>query len=41
VNLVFGTHHLTETFGVRALGDGLAEQFGIATAFVNEEPDIR
>lgn len=41
VNLVFGTHHLTETFGVRALAALLEERFGVATVFIDEEPDIR
>ena len=40
VNLVFGTHHLTETFGVRSLAALLERQFGIRTMFVDAEDDL-
>jgi putative NIF3 family GTP cyclohydrolase 1 type 2 len=34
VTLIAGGHYATETFGVRALGDLLAERFGICHTFV-------
>lgn len=41
VNLVFGTHHLTETFGVRALAAELETQFRVSTVYIDEQEDIR
>ncbi len=41
INLVFGTHYGTETFGVRALGALLHEFFGLPWVFVPEAEDIR
>lgn len=40
MNLVFGTHHLTETFGVRSLAALLERQFGVRTTFVDAEADL-
>jgi putative NIF3 family GTP cyclohydrolase 1 type 2 len=34
VTLIAGGHYATETFGVRALGDLLAERFGVTHTFV-------
>ena len=36
VHLVFAGHYATETFGVRALGDHLAERFGLACTFIDQ-----
>lgn len=41
VNLAFGTHYATETYGVRELGRRIAERFGISWTFVAEQDDIR
>lgn len=41
INLAFGTHYATETFGVLALAEMLQERFGVPWSFVDEEPDIR
>jgi dinuclear metal center YbgI/SA1388 family protein len=38
--VLFAGHYATETFGVRALGDHLAGEFGITTMFINEETGI-
>jgi putative NIF3 family GTP cyclohydrolase 1 type 2 len=35
MNVVFAGHYATETLGVRALGDHLAERFGIETVFLD------
>jgi dinuclear metal center YbgI/SA1388 family protein len=35
VHVVFGGHYATETFGVRSLGQLVAQQFGIESAFIN------
>lgn len=35
VNLVFAGHYATETVGVRALGDAVAERFGIESVFLD------
>ncbi|HYO46217.1 MAG TPA: Nif3-like dinuclear metal center hexameric protein [Gemmatimonadota bacterium] len=35
VNVVFAGHYATETLGVRALGDHLAEKFGLETMFLD------
>lgn len=36
VHVVFGGHYATETFGVRALGEHLAERFGLARHFIDQ-----
>lgn len=36
VHVLFGGHYATETFGVRALGDHLAERFGLGCTFVDQ-----
>ncbi|MEJ2152284.1 MAG: Nif3-like dinuclear metal center hexameric protein [Gemmatimonadota bacterium] len=35
MNLVYGGHYATETLGVRALGDHLADRFGVETVFLD------
>lgn len=35
VNVLYGGHYATETFGVRALGDELARRFGVTHTFVD------
>ena len=35
LNVVFAGHYATETLGVRALGDHLAQRFGIETVFLD------
>jgi putative NIF3 family GTP cyclohydrolase 1 type 2 len=35
MNLLYGGHYATETLGVRALGDHLAERFGVETVFLD------
>lgn len=35
VNVVFAGHYATETLGVRALGDHMAEKFGLETVFLD------
>ena len=35
VNLLYAGHYATETFGVRALSDALAEKFGLNTEFIH------
>ncbi|HEU4464229.1 MAG TPA: Nif3-like dinuclear metal center hexameric protein [Gemmatimonadota bacterium] len=35
MNVVFAGHYATETLGVRALGDHLAERFGLGTVFLD------
>lgn len=35
VHVVFGGHYATETFGVRSLGQLVAQQFGVESAFIN------
>tara|TARA_B100001123_G_scaffold349117_1_gene398951 strand:- start:4900 stop:5049 length:150 start_codon:yes stop_codon:yes gene_type:complete len=35
VNIVYGGHYATETFGIRALGEHLAERFGLEQEFLN------
>lgn len=35
VNLVFGGHYATETLGVRALGEHLADRFGVESVFLD------
>ncbi len=35
VHVLFAGHYATETFGVRALGEHLAERFGLDSAFVD------
>ena len=36
LHVLFGGHYATETFGVRALGDHLAERFGLACDFIDQ-----
>jgi len=35
VNVVFGGHYATETFGVRALGDKIRDEFGLENLFLD------
>lgn len=35
INCIFGGHYATETFGVRAAGERLAEQFAVATEWIH------
>lgn len=35
LNLIYGGHYATETFGVRALGELLAETFGVESLFID------
>jgi dinuclear metal center YbgI/SA1388 family protein len=35
INLIYGGHYATETFGVKALGQELSEKFGIPWSFVD------
>ncbi len=35
MNLIYGGHYATETLGVRALGDHLADRFGVETVFLD------
>lgn len=35
INLILGGHYATETLGVRALGDHLAQKFGVAHRFID------
>jgi dinuclear metal center YbgI/SA1388 family protein len=35
INIVYGGHYATETFGIRALGEHLAERFGLEQEFLN------
>lgn len=35
INCIFAGHYATETFGVRALGARLAEEFGVATEWIH------
>jgi putative NIF3 family GTP cyclohydrolase 1 type 2 len=35
VHFIAAGHYATETFGVRALGDHLAEQFGVRHVFLD------
>jgi dinuclear metal center YbgI/SA1388 family protein len=41
INLVFGTHYGTETFGVHALGELLHEFFGLPWMFIPEAEGVR
>ena len=36
IHVLFAGHYATETFGVRALGDHLAERFGLDVAFLDQ-----
>lgn len=36
IHVLFGGHYATETFGVRALGEHLAERFGLECEFIDE-----
>lgn len=40
IHCLFGGHYATETFGVRAIGDWLAEQFNIETAWIEHPTGI-
>ena len=35
VNVIYGGHYATETFGVKALGDQLSEKFGVPWEFID------
>jgi len=35
INVVYGGHYATETFGIRALGEHLAERFGLEQEFLD------
>lgn len=35
INLLYGGHYATETFGVRAVGERLAERFGVSWTFID------
>jgi putative NIF3 family GTP cyclohydrolase 1 type 2 len=35
IHFIAAGHYATETFGVRALGDRIAERFGVAHRFVD------
>lgn len=35
LNLVYGGHYATETFGVRALGEHLADRYGVDSRFID------
>jgi len=36
INVVYAGHYATETFGVRALGDLLAERYGVDSQFIDQ-----
>lgn len=36
INVLFGGHYATETFGVRALGEHLAERFSLSCEFIDQ-----
>jgi dinuclear metal center YbgI/SA1388 family protein len=36
IHMLFGGHYATETFGVRALGDHLADRFGLEATFIDQ-----
>jgi dinuclear metal center YbgI/SA1388 family protein len=40
INALFAGHYATETVGVRALGDLLEKQFGVASVFIDEPTGI-
>ena len=40
LNVIFGGHYATETFGVRALGRVISERFKIPTQFIDEPTGI-
>jgi dinuclear metal center YbgI/SA1388 family protein len=35
INVIFGGHYATETWGLRALGDKIKEEFGLETVFLD------
>ena len=35
INILFAGHYATETFGVKALGELLADRFGLPTVFID------
>ena len=41
INLIFGTHWATETFGVKALASQLEDRFKLPWVFIPEQDDIR
>ena len=41
VDLIFGSHYATETFGVRSLAQLLQERFGLGWTFIPEQEGIR
>ncbi len=40
IHCLFGGHYATETFGVKALGEWLAERFGVATEWIEHPTGI-
>lgn len=40
IHVLFGGHYATETFGVRALGDHLAERFSLDVHFVDQPTNL-
>ncbi len=40
MNILFGGHYATETFGVKALGDLLEKQFGLPCSFIHHPTDM-
>jgi len=40
IHCLFGGHYATETFGVRAVGDWLAEKFGVETVWIEHPTGI-
>jgi len=40
INCLFGGHYATETFGVRAVGDLLAERFGVTTRWIEHPTGV-
>lgn len=40
IHCLFGGHYATETFGVRAVGDWLAEKFGVGTEWIDHPTGV-
>ncbi len=40
IHCLFGGHYATETFGVRALGDWLVQQFDVETVWIDHPTGI-
>ncbi len=40
VNMLFGGHYATETFGVKALGELLEQKFGLPCSFIHHPTDM-